>query len=173
MRGRKPTPDALHELHGRPSKDGPRHEPKAPGAIGEPPDWLSEPQKEIWLHATENAPKGVLKAIDGTLLVVYVVAADIHRQASRQLQGESLVTDEGRANPLLSIITKQALIMLKAASELAFTPVGRARIGMVTTEEEGEPEPGTLRAWLQEGDEMRERLAAEREAERAAKKKPN
>jgi P27 family predicted phage terminase small subunit len=172
VRGRKPTPASLHTLHGNPSKGPPRHEPQAPGAIGEPPDWLSPSQRAVWLHAVENAPAGVLRAIDGGLLAVYVVAADLHRQASVALQTEPLVTDEGKANPLCALIVKQALVMLKAASELGFSPTARARLGMAQWDE-GEPESGSLAEWLRQGEEMRQRHAAEREAERTAKKKPN
>lgn len=157
IRGRKPIPEALAALHGHPRDHGRRHEPQAPGTVSDPPDWLSESQREIWLHAVESAPLGVLKAIDSGLLTIYVIASDLHRQASEQLQAEGLVTDDGRANPLASVVTKQALVVMKAASELAFTPIGRARLGM-TQPEEGPPEPGSLREWLAKGDELHAKL---------------
>ena len=99
----------------------------------------------------------MLKAIDSGLLTIYVIASDLHRQAREQLQAEGLVTDDGRANPLASVVTKQALVVMKAASELAFTPIGRARLGM-TQPEEGPPEPGSLREWLAKGDELHAKL---------------
>ena len=150
MRGRKPTPATLHALHGNPSKRPPRRDPPAPGTLEEPPDWMTADQRAAWAYALTSAPKNVLRAIDGGLLAVYVTAQDLHRQASIALQTEPLVDDDGRASPLVGIITKQALVMLKSASELGFSPVARARLG--TAPEDGDAADGeggeTLQQWL-------------------------
>lgn len=132
MKGRKRKPSALHELHGNPSKLNmkKRREPHAPGSLDEPPDWMTEDQKEAWRYAVTNAPLGILRAADRGTLAVWVVAEDTHRRAARQLQGGLLVQqgEQTIPSPFVSILNKQALIMVKAASELGFTPVARARL---------------------------------------------
>jgi hypothetical protein len=48
MRGRKPVPTMLRELHGNPRKVAlPKHEPKPGGDLLDAPDWLSEGQRTI------------------------------------------------------------------------------------------------------------------------------
>ena len=68
MRGRKPKPTALHDLHGtfRATRHKAREaEPKAVGdLLSEPPDWMTDGQQAGWRYAVENAPKGVLRRID-------------------------------------------------------------------------------------------------------------
>ena len=140
MRGRKPKPTVLVNLHGRTSGGrAPRHDEPVPvGDLSEPPIWLTNDQKENWRYALEYAPAGLLKRIDRTVLTVWVVAEDTHRQASMQLAKAGLLVKassdpESTAppiqNPLLGIMNRQALILLKAASELGFSPVSRPRIG--------------------------------------------
>ena len=136
--GRKPRPAHLRVLDG--SAGSARHrrrvlaEPKAPGRLHEPPDWLTDGQKEGWRHALEHAPPGLLKPADRGVLVTWVVAEDAHRQAVTRLAepgtgGLLATTGNGTlvASPLLGILNRQALIMIKAAGELGFTPVARAR----------------------------------------------
>lgn len=136
MRGRKPVPTMLSELHGNPRKTAPRAaEPRPVGDLHEPPDWLSETQKDGWRYALEHSPPGLLKLIDRGALAAWVVAEDLHRSATiAQSQVGLLVkapnTGIPMQSPYLPIINRQALIMLKAASELGFTPVSRPRIFM-------------------------------------------
>jgi hypothetical protein len=74
-----------------------------------------------------------------------VVAEDLHRQAATAQAKVGLLVriktratadkdDPGvpAASPYINIINQQAKIMLKAASELGFTPVSRPRIGAGT-----------------------------------------
>jgi P27 family predicted phage terminase small subunit len=133
MRGRKPKPTQLHILHGNPSeKRLPRNEPKPPGDLTDPPDHFSDDQKTAWRYALTNAPPGMLRRIDRGALAVWTVAEDLHRQAViRQNRIGLLVEAPGGSaiqSPYLPIINRQALIMLKAASELGFSPVARPRI---------------------------------------------
>jgi P27 family predicted phage terminase small subunit len=133
MRGRKPIPTQLRILHGNPSdKPLPRHEPKPPGDLHEPPEWMSDDQKASWRYALSNAPPGMLRRIDRGALAVWTVAEDLHRQAViRQNRIGLLVEAPGGSaiqSPYLPVINRQALIMLKAASELGFSPVSRPRI---------------------------------------------
>lgn len=134
MKGRKPKPAALHELHGNPSKLNmkTRREPAAPGDLAVAPDWMTEEQKAAWRYAVANAPLGILRAADRGALAVWVVAEDTHRRASTALGSSGLLVRNGdgpaEANPLIHIAHKQALVMIKAAAELGFTPVARARL---------------------------------------------
>ena len=108
-------------------------EPKPVGNLKEPPEWFSESQKEGWNYAIENSPKGLLKRLDRSALVAWVVAEDLHRQATLKVVEKGLVVsspDKGipMQNPYLAIINRQAVIMLKAASDMGFTPTARVKI---------------------------------------------
>ena len=142
MRGRKPIPTMLRKLHGNPRKVAlPKFEPKPDGDLSDAPDWLTDDLKVRWAYALQNAPPGMLKRIDQGILVAWVVAENLHRQAA-EAQGKVglLVRIKTRAtlnqddpgvpaaSPYINIINQQAKIMLKAASELGFTPVSRPRI---------------------------------------------
>ena len=141
MRGRKPVPSMLRELHGNPRKMPlPKHEPKPAGDLSEPPDWLTTDQKAGWAYAIANAPIGLLKRIDRSVLVVWAVAEDLHRQVviaqSKvglliKVKTKATVKDDTAlpmASPYLNVINQQAKTMLRAASELGFSPVSRPRI---------------------------------------------
>ncbi len=135
MRGRKPTPTLLKQLRGNPGKRAlPKHEPIAQGMLVEPPSWLPEDAKDGWRYALQHAPAGLLRKIDAGVLAVWVVAESLHRNATeKQTQVGGLVykpkgSEVHLQSPYLAIINKQAMIMLKAASELGFSPVARPRI---------------------------------------------
>jgi phage terminase small subunit len=137
-RGRRPKPTELHRLHGtlnvtKHVRDRGR-EPKAEGdLLAEPPPGLTPGQAEAWLYAVTHAPKGVMRAIDKAVLFVWVVSEDLHRQAAEAQATTSLLLKTPHSelpiqSPYIPIINRQALIMLKAASELGFTPVSRPRV---------------------------------------------
>jgi P27 family predicted phage terminase small subunit len=135
MRGRKPIPTQLKELHGNPGKTAlPKAEPKPVGDLTEPPEWLSAQQKAGWAYALLNAPPSLLRRIDRGALVVWVVAEDLHRQAVTKQNETGALIVRASANggtmqsPYLPVINRQGLIMMKAASELGFTPVSRPRV---------------------------------------------
>lgn len=140
MKGRKPRPTHLRVLDGNPGKRPlNKAEPVAPGSLREPPDWLTEGQKESWRYALEHAPLGVLGKIDRGLLAVWVVAEDLHRDAAQKVAKFGSVVKVGadkdgkggtmQQSPYLPIVNRQAQIMVKTAAELGFTPVARTRIG--------------------------------------------
>lgn len=94
---------------------------------------MTAPQKEDWAFCIENAPKDVLKRIDKALLTAYIVTADQYRRAVRRVEAEGMVKESPRAqmkvpNPYLTIANRQMVLMLRAAGEMGFTPVSRARI---------------------------------------------
>jgi hypothetical protein len=78
-----------------------------------------------------QAPPGLLTTVDRSALTVWVIAEDIHRRASEELAKGSLLVESGGAhvpNRLIGILTRQALVLLKAASDLGFTPASRPRM---------------------------------------------
>lgn len=134
--GRKPKPTHLKLLAGNPgNRPLPANEPQPVGDLIDPPEWLSDTQKDVWRYAIEHAPKGLLKMLDLSMLVTWVVACDYHRDATERVNKRGLVIrspvkGEPMQNPYLAVVNRQSQIMQKAAAEMGFTPTSRARIGM-------------------------------------------
>lgn len=125
----------LKELAGNPGKRKlPRNEPKAKGDLADAPEWMSEQQKAGWAYAMAHAPRSLLKRIDRSALAIWVVAEDFHRQAVTEQNslGRLLIKTEKSGatiqSPYLAVVNRQALIMLKAAQELGFSPAARPRL---------------------------------------------
>ena len=139
MRTKKPIPVALHKLHGepgrRPTVDS---EPEGVGDIWAPPAWFDDQQREQWHYSAEHAPVGLLTGTDREILVVWVVAAVEHARACLKVRelGQVVSTREGGVmqNPYLGVMNRQAHIMLRAASELGFSPAARAGLGRMAPE---------------------------------------
>ena len=103
------------------------------GDLVDPPDWMSESQKAGWNYAIANAPRGLLKKLDRSVLTAWVVAEDLHRRASEQVDKFGILTKaphtgQPMQSPFLPVVNKQAMIMLKAAELLGFTPASRTRV---------------------------------------------
>jgi len=135
MRGRKPKPTHLKLLEGNPGRRPLNHaEPVPVGDLHSAPEWLTDSQKEGWAYAIASAPAGLLKRIDRTLLTIWVVAEDLHREASEAItKGGAIITTrngEVAQNPYMAVMNRQVPVMLKAASELGFTPASRSRISL-------------------------------------------
>ena len=133
MVGRKQKPTQLKLVQGtlRPGRTN-HNEPKPTGDLYDPPDSLSPAEKEIWEYAIARAPKGLLKQLDISALEVWVTAYVLHREAKKmvRLTGQMVKTPSGYPilNPYLGSVNRQALIMLKSAAEMGFTPASRSRI---------------------------------------------
>jgi P27 family predicted phage terminase small subunit len=133
MKGRKPVPRHLQVLRGNPGKRRLNDaEPLPLGDLLDPPEWLTDSQKSGWNYAVENAPRGLLKKLDQSVLVAWVVAEDLHRQATTMVARFGLLTKapntgQPMQSPYLPVVNKQALIMLRAAEQLGFSPVSRPR----------------------------------------------
>jgi P27 family predicted phage terminase small subunit len=136
--GPKPKPTALRLLHGHANRGGGRkpnpQEPIPPGALSEPPEWMTPEQKANWAYAIDNAPLGLLRRLDRGMLTVWIVAEDAHRRAAQLLQTTQtlLMRQEGVPMPFpslyLGIMNRQAAVMLRAAAELGFSPSARVRV---------------------------------------------
>ena len=134
--GRPPKATFLHVVQNTYRKH--RHakrldrEPRPVGDLGGPPEWLSEGQRAVWDRVLQHAPPGLLKAVDWSSVMAFCVATDIHRMATEELNKlgpDGLVgPSEQLARALVGIASRQAVIMLKHAAELGFSPVSRTRV---------------------------------------------
>lgn len=146
MRGRKPKPSYLRALDGNAGRrPGNTDEPipAKPLEASEPPQWMDGQQAAAWRYAMEHAPDGMLRSLDRSVLAAWVVAECLHSDAATRVQklGTILKSKEQKnaagevvgggvpyQNPWLAVLNKQALIMMKAAAELGFTPSSRSRV---------------------------------------------
>jgi P27 family predicted phage terminase small subunit len=134
MRGRRPVATHLKILRGNPGKRAiNKNEPLPVGDLVDPPEWLTESQKAGWNYAIENAPRGLLKKLDRSILVAWVVAEDIHRKAAAKVEQYGLIAKAPQTgtpiqSPWLPVLNKQAQILLRAAEQLGFTPSARSRV---------------------------------------------
>jgi P27 family predicted phage terminase small subunit len=134
MRGRRPKPTQLKELEGNPGKRPlNKRELKPKGDLYAAPAWMSDTQREGWAYAITHAPYGLLKQLDRSILAIWVVAEDLHREAAEKVTQFGLLTKSPNAglplqSPYLAILNKQAQIMLKAGAELGFSPSSRTRV---------------------------------------------
>lgn len=132
-RGAKPNPTHLRIIQGNPSgRPLNTREPKVHGNLKHPPKWLTVEQRDGWEYAIEHAPVGLLKCLDRSVLAIWCIAEDTHRQASEKIQQEGLLCQTPNGMPMQSpyviIQNKQAMIMIRAAAELGFTPSSRSQI---------------------------------------------
>lgn len=134
MRGRKPKPTWLKLIAGNPGKRATNdNEPEPVGALIDPPEWMSEAQKQGWRYAIEHAPPGLLRRLDRSVFTVWVVAEDLHRDAALKVAQYGVLikaphTGVLMQSPYVAVLNKQASIMLKAAAELGFSPSSRSRV---------------------------------------------
>lgn len=134
MRGRKPKPTWLKVVAGNPGRRPLNEDEPIPvGDLADAPDWMTDTQKAGWRYAIEHAPLGLLKRLDRSVLAVWVVAEDLHRDAAEKVARYGSVikmpgTGVPVASPYVGVLNKQATIMMKAASEMGFTPVARSRV---------------------------------------------
>jgi P27 family predicted phage terminase small subunit len=105
------------------------------GNLKTAPDWFDQDQLSAWNYAVDHAPRGMLKKIDASTLVVWVVAESLHRKAALAIAKFGMVTlspvkKEPMQNPYLAILNRQALILLRASAELGFSPSARSRVSL-------------------------------------------
>jgi len=145
MQGRKPKPTKLKIVSGNPGhRPLNKSEPEPVALLSDPPEWFDELQTTYWNDAIASAPVGLLGTMDRELVVIWVCASVMHRRAVTAQNG----IDNGNAkaplltktpggmpiqSPYVGIINKQALVMLKTASEMGFTPSSRSRISIAGT----------------------------------------
>lgn len=146
-RGSAKQPTVLRRLHGNPSeKPMPVDEPEGVGDLWAPPIWFDDEQRERWHYALDHAPPGLLTGTDRETLVVWCVACCEHAKAAAEVRktGQVVQTKAGNViiNPYVSVMNRQALIMLKAGGEMGFSPSARASLGSRGPEFPNEPPAG-------------------------------
>jgi P27 family predicted phage terminase small subunit len=134
MRGRKPKPTLLKDLHGS-KKPRNQSEPRIEQALGSAPSYFDGEQCAAWDHAVRHAPPGMLRALDAKMLESWCVASVIHSRAVQELTEQRRLVAPCPRNPaysvpspLLGIINRQTAILARLASELGFSPAARPRI---------------------------------------------
>jgi len=134
MRGRKPKPDFLKLISGtdKPSRMNP-DAPQPEGDLSTAPEWFDAEQRATWDKAIADAPPGLLKNLDASVFIMWAVAATLHRQASIKVASTGMMVRAPRngypmQNPYLTVVNKQAQIMLRACAEMGFTPSSRSRV---------------------------------------------
>ena len=116
-----------------------RYEPQPETNLcSEPPLWLTDEQQATYRYAMTHAPRGLLKAIDQGVLIAWCTAELRHRAASlaqvRLDAGKEwpLLQPGRRGQPVVSpyvkIAERAAIIMLRCADALGFSPASRPRI---------------------------------------------
>lgn len=100
----------------------------------EAPEDFTAQQKIQWDFALKHAPPGLLRSLDRSVLKAWVIAGDLHRQAAAKVHELGIIvrTPQGQpmTNPYVSVLNKQATIMLRAAAELGFSPSARSRVSV-------------------------------------------
>jgi P27 family predicted phage terminase small subunit len=132
MRGRRPLPRTLHELHGNPSKKrlDDIEEPVTRGPLGPPPDDLDPSARQAWVELEEVMPVAVLASCDLPMVAAYCTAVARHREAVVRLRetGGAVMDRDGVlvTNPWSRVVDRQAVLIMRFSAELALTPAARA-----------------------------------------------
>jgi P27 family predicted phage terminase small subunit len=142
--GRPTKPTQLKMISGTARADRiNKREPIPTGNLVDAPNHLTPDQIEIWKFAIENAPSGLLKRLDTSVLETWVVSYDHYKKLNESVQKEGFVFLSPNGYPIthpnMTQLNKQAMIMLRAANEMGFTPASRSKI--VVNEEKVKDDP--------------------------------
>lgn len=141
MRGRKPKPTLVKALTGNPGKrplnlNEPRPEPSIPDC---PPELSPAAQREWARLVGELGQLRMLTNLDRAALAAYCGAYALWAEATEALQKYGVMVKSPTGfpiqSPYLSIVNRQAEIMLRIASEFGFTPASRGRISAPSLKE--------------------------------------
>jgi P27 family predicted phage terminase small subunit len=135
MPGPRPKPTALKVVAGtfRPDRS-PANEPAPRPDIGDPPDFLDDQQRSLWLELVEESPAGLLTAVDRGIVGRYVVVLDAFAAAvklwNQSGKHRMMRTPEGRLteSPLLKALRRDLDPLRAMEAELGYTPAARTRI---------------------------------------------
>jgi P27 family predicted phage terminase small subunit len=133
VKGRPPTPVALHRAQGtyRADRHGGTPEPKA--AVPKAPAWLDKEAKKVWRYFSARlAAVKVLTELDREALAIYCTSAARLAKAEKAIAttGEVIKSPAGFAqpNPWIGIAQKCQEMMLRYGQELGLSPSARARL---------------------------------------------
>jgi P27 family predicted phage terminase small subunit len=109
-----------------------REEPEPEGSLKDPPHWFTARQRILWDQCIKNAPEGLLRLLDSSVLEVFVVAKSVHEEAALKVAeyGAVVKGPDGAhmRSPYVGILNQQSAVMLKCAAEMGFTPSSRSRV---------------------------------------------
>jgi P27 family predicted phage terminase small subunit len=109
-----------------------REEPEPSGDLIEPPGWFSDRQRVLWGQAIRDAPPGLLRLLDSSVLEVFIVAKSVHEEAALKVEKFGAVVKgmdgEHMRSPYVGILNQQSAVMLKCVAELGFSPSSRSRV---------------------------------------------
>ena len=134
MRGRRPKPTRLKMLTGNPGKRRLNEdEPRPDANIPECPPELGPVARTEWDRLVDElAVLRMLTNLDRAALAAYCGAYALWADATVQIEkyGAMIKSPTGFPiqSPYLSIVNRQAEIMMRIASEFGFTPASRSRI---------------------------------------------
>ena len=101
-----------------------------------PPVGLTKDAREAWQLAITCAPRGVLTALDATVLERWARNYATYRKIAKKLDNEDMVLTSVTLNPLFNALIKIQQVLSACEKELGFTPVSRARVKADVKEEE-------------------------------------
>jgi phage terminase small subunit len=153
-RGRKPQPTKLLRLRGayRHDRHGNRLDPLPTGPLLEPPDWLTDAQRQRFHEILANAPKNLLRSWDGPTVAGFVVAESVVMEANKaRAEGHLLDSARGGVPTVAALLKVQSrfLPLMKQFGELlGFSPVARSILKIENTAEERDDPASARWEWI-------------------------
>lgn len=133
MRGRKPKPTFLKLIEGNPGHRPLNiDEPQPEGQLVDPPETFNAQQQALWRKEIAKVPEGMLRKLDMAAFASYIVHFHEFLHAAQRVAelGPIVRTraNQPQVNPYVGIRQRANLAMMKAATELGFTPSSRSRV---------------------------------------------
>lgn len=145
MRGRKPHPTVLKQLHNNPGRRPlNENEPVHRAMDIDCPDELADPMaREEWQRIAKDLnDAGQVTTVDRSTLIGYCVKYAQWRNLEAEARKHPFIVKAPSGypipNPALGMANKAFGLMLKAAAELGITPSSRSRVSTVSRSEEDE-----------------------------------
>ncbi len=139
--GPRPKPTALKLIAGNPGhRPLNTDEPEPDGDLFEPPASFSRAKPEraarlcaIWREVIANAPAGLLRKLDGSILERYCRSWVTYQDADEKVEeaGAVISINKGKQfqkNPFLSIRDQQNAILDRLCDQMGFSPAARTRV---------------------------------------------
>ena len=127
--GRKPKSPSLKVIEGKLGKRPIPELPELSSLELEPPDWLSDRAKELWMrHVVELKESDMVADLDRELLSFY------YAEVARAEEYEKMLSDPESLKYMKAIDIQKELrqiygLLIKMANNLSLTPSERARAG--------------------------------------------
>lgn len=98
----------------------------------DPPSTFKPRERIVWSECIRNAPDGVLRKIDTGILEIYVKAKVQWERAAENVEANGTICKGPNGgvmhNPFVGVMNTQAKMMMRAISQLGFSPVTRQRV---------------------------------------------